>query len=190
MPSRAASRRAAVLVVAATIIAVGCGRAVTPSSVTRSTAASSQAPITSPATPAPPSPPATPTPPSPSLAGRDAPPDAVLAAEGGDPVIGQLGTYVWFGTGSDAPWLTGALLAVGSGESLRLNVVPEGRIATWEVRGLPAAAHGPEEARTIAKGHGTPAFEAPGPGTWTVEVTLEFAGGAGRAAYFWRLQVE
>jgi hypothetical protein len=175
------SRRAAVVVVAATIIAVGCGPAVTPPSLTPSSAASSEAPITSPATP---------TPPSPSLAGRDAPPDAVLAAEGGDPVTGQLGTYVWFGTGSDAPWLTGAPLAVGSGEPLRLNVVPEGAIATWEVRDLPAGAGGPEEARIIAKGNGAPAFDAPGPGTWTVEVTLDFAGGAGRAAYFWRLEVE
>ena len=190
MPSRSASRRAAVIVVAATIIAVGCGPPVTPPSLTPSSAASSAVPITSPATPTPPAPPATPTPPSPSLAGRDAPPDAVLAAEGGDPVTGQLGTYVWFGTGTDAPWLTGAPLTVGGGEPLHLNVVPEGAIATWQVRDLPAGAGGLEEARIIAKGTGTPAFDAPGPGTWTVEVTLDFSGGAGRAAYFWRLEVE
>jgi hypothetical protein len=189
MPSRSASRRTPITVVAATIVAVvvlGCGPTATPPTLMPPTvtppSATSPAPAT---TPTPPTPS-----PSPSLAGRDAPPDAVLAAEGGDPVTGQLGTYVWFGTGSDAPWLTGAPLTVGGGEPLYLRVVPEGRIAAWEVRDLPAGAVGPEEARTIAKGTGAPAFEAPGSGTWTVEVTLEFAGGAGRAAYFWRLKVE
>jgi hypothetical protein len=186
MPSRSASPRTPITVVAATIIAVvvlGCGPAFTPPSAAPPSAAPPSA--TSAAMPT-----AAPIPPSPTLAGRDAPPAALLAAEGGDPVTGLLGTYVWFGTGSDAPWLPGAPLTVGGGEPLRLSVVPEGRIATWEVRDLPAGAGGPEEARTIAKGTGAPAFAAPGSGTWTVEVTLEFAGGAGRAAYFWRLQVE
>jgi hypothetical protein len=180
MPSRSVSRRTAITVVAATIVAVvvvGCGPTITPPALTPPSPTSS-------------APPTTPTPPSPSLAGRDAPPDAVLAAEGGDPITGQLGTYVWFGTGSDAPWLSGAPLTVGGGEPLHLQVVPEGQIAAWEVRDLPAGAGGPGEARTIAKGTGAPAFEAPEPGIWTVEVTLEFAGGAGRAAYFWRLTVE
>jgi hypothetical protein len=179
MPSRSASRRTPLAVVAATIVALvvlGCGPMTSPPS-------SSSPSGTSPS-------PSTPIPPSPSLAGRDAPPDAVLAAEGGDPVTGQLGTYVWFGTGSDAPWLTGAPLTVGNGEPLQLRVIPEGRIAAWEVRDLPAGAGGPEQARIIAKGTGAPAFDAPGSGTWTIEVTLEFAGGAGRAAYFWRLKVE
>ena len=184
MPSRSASRRtvvavvaATIIVVAATIIVVGCGPTITPPTATLPAPTSS-------------APTAAPTQPPPSVAGRDAPPDAVLAAEGGDAVTGQLGTYVWFGTGSDSPWLTGAPLTVGSGEPLSLKVVPEGRIATWEVRDLPAGAGGPEEARTIAKGTGAPALQAPGPGTWTVEVTLEFPGGAGQAAYFWRLKVE
>jgi hypothetical protein len=181
MPARSAPRRAVVAVVVATIIAVGCGPTVT---------APTRAPTGTPPNASSLAPSSPPAPPSPSLAGRDAPPDAILAAEGGDPVTGQLGTYVWFGTGSDAPWLTGAPLTVGSGEPLYLNVVPEGRIAGWEVRDLPAEAASPEEATTIAKGTGAPAFEAPGAGTWTVEVTLEFAGGAGRAAYFWRLKVE
>jgi hypothetical protein len=163
-------------VVAATIIVVGCGPTIAPPSATPPSATSSAL--------------ATPTQPPPSVAGRDAPPDAVLAAEGGDAVTGQLGTYVWFGTGSDSPWLTGAPLTVGSGEPLSVKVVPDGRIATWEVRDLPAGAGDPGEARTIAQGTGAPAFEAPGPGTWTVEVALEFAGGAGQASYFWRLKVE
>jgi hypothetical protein len=76
----------------------------------------------------PPPAPATAAAPSPSLAGRDAPPDAVLAAEGGDPVTGQLGTYVWLQTGSDAPWLPGAPLTVGTGEPLTVGLVPDGDI--------------------------------------------------------------
>lgn len=175
MASRSPLRRAANAIVAATILAVvvvACGPTITPPNTTSS------------------APPATPIPPSPSLAGRDAPPDAVLAAEGGDPVTGQLGTYVWFGTGSDAPWLAGAPLTVGNGEPLRLSVVPDGLIASWEVRDLPAGAGDPEEARAITKGTGSPAFDAPGPGTWTVEVNVVFAGGAGQASYFWRLEVE
>ena len=183
MPSRSVSRRTAIaVVVVAAIVAVvvvGCGPTISPPAFTPPSPTSSAPPTT----PTPPSP-------SPSVAGRDAPPDALLAAEGGDPITGQLGTYLWFGTGSDAPWLTGAPLTVGSGEPLHLQVVPEGSIATWEVRDLPAGAADPGEARTIAKGTGAPAFAAPGSGTWTVEVTLEFAGGAGRAAYFWRLKVE
>ena len=182
MPSRSASRRTVVsvvvaTVVVATIVVVGCGPTMSAPSAIPPRATST-------------APPATPSQPPPSMAGRDAPPDAVLAAEGGDAVTGQLGTYVWFGTGSDSPWLTGTPLTVGSGEPLSLKVVPEGHIATWVVRDVPAAAGGPEEARTIAKGTGMPAFEAPGPGLWTLEVSLDFAGGAGRATYFWRLKVE
>src|SRR5688500_217654 len=66
-----------------------------------------------------------PTGPAPSAAGRDAPPDAFLAVEGGDPVVGQLGTYVWLDTGSDSPWLPGAPLAVGAGEPLTLGLDPD-----------------------------------------------------------------
>lgn len=128
--------------------------------------------------------------PSPSVAGRDAPPDAFLAAEGGDPVTGQLGSYVWLETGSDSPWLPGAPLAVGAAEPLTLTLVPDGDIRAWAARYVPAGAAGPEGATTLAQGTGAPAFDAPGPGAWTVEVFVEFAAGAGDASYFWRLEVE
>lgn len=128
--------------------------------------------------------------PSPSLAGRDAPPDALLAADGGDPVAGQLGTFVWLGTGSDSPWLPGAPLTVGAGEPLTVRLVPDGDIRAWAARYLPADAQGPDGATTLAEGTGSPAFDALGPGAWTVEVFVEFAAGAGDASYFWRLEVE
>jgi hypothetical protein len=128
--------------------------------------------------------------PSPSVAGRDAPPDALLAAEGGDPVIGHLGSYVWFETGSDSPWLPGSPMTVGTGEPLTLSLVPGGDIRAWAARYLPAAAAGPDGAMILAEGTGSPAFDAPGPGMWTVEVFVEFAAGVGDASYFWRLEVE
>jgi hypothetical protein len=128
--------------------------------------------------------------PSPSLAGMDAPPDALLSAEGGDPVAGQLGTFVWLGTGSDSPWLPGAPLAVGAGEPLTVSLSPDGLIRAWTARFLLAGAPGPVGARSLAEGTGAPTFAAPGPGVWTVELNVEFAPGVGNASYFWRLEVE
>lgn len=134
--------------------------------------------------------PTAPSGPPPSPAGQVAPPDAVLAAEGGDPVTGQLGTYVWFDTGSDAPWLPGAPLRVGAGEPLTVRLVPDGPVAGWEARYVPAAAKGPAGAVELGEGTGEIAFGAPSLGDWTVEVSIEFGGGAGEAHYFWRLEVE
>jgi hypothetical protein len=163
-------------------VAVGCGSGTTPTQGA------------SPTPPPPVSPGATvtlaPSGPPPSLAGRDAPPDAALAADGGDPVIGQLGTFVWLDTGSDAPWLPGTPFRVGAGEPLTLRLVPDTRITGWTARYVPAAAQGPGNAQALGTGRGSVAFEAPGPGDWTVEVSIEFAGGAGQAHYFWRLEVE
>lgn len=128
--------------------------------------------------------------PSPTAAGREAPPEAFLAAEGGDPVAGQLGSFVWLQSGSDSPWLPGAPIAVGSGEPLTVSLDPDGDIRAWAARYVPADAAGPEGATTLGEGSGPPRFEAPGPGDWTVEVVVEFAAGVGDASYFWRLEVE
>jgi hypothetical protein len=128
--------------------------------------------------------------PSPTVPGRDAPPDALLAAEGGDPVAGQLGTYVWLETGSDSPWLPGSPIAVGANEPLAVSLVPDGDIRAWVARYVPANAAGPDGATSLGDGTGSPAFAAPGPGSWTVELSVEFAAGAGSAHYFWRLEVE
>ena len=128
--------------------------------------------------------------PAPSRAGRDAPPDAALAAEGGEPAIGQLGTYLWLQTGSDAPWLLGAPLKVGSGEPLRVAFDPGIGVDAWMARFVPAATQGPEGARPLGEGVGKPAFPAPDAGDWSVHLFVRFAGGAGEANYFWHLQVE
>jgi hypothetical protein len=192
MTSRSSLGRAARAVVGAAILAstvLACGPAM-PGGVPSPTPPGSLiapppgTPTTSP------TPTATTVPPSPSLAGRDAPPDAVLAAEGGDPVTGQLGTYIWLETGSDAPWLPGAPLTVGAGEPLTMRLIPDGDIRGWAARYVPAGAQGPDGATILAEGTGTPAFDAPGTGAWTLEVSVEFSGAAGRASYFWRLEVE
>lgn len=125
-----------------------------------------------------------------TLAGSDAPPDAALAAEGGDPVIGQLGTYIWLGSGSDAPWLPGNPMTVGAGEPMAVTFQPPGDIAAWVARYVPADADGPDGAEPLASGQEAPAFDAPTAGSWTVEVQVTFLADAGTASYFWRLDVE
>ena len=143
--------------------------------------------LDSPATAAPPSPAPALTP-DPSVAGRDAPPDATLTAEGGDPATGQLGSYTWFESGSDAPWLPGTPLAVGVGEPLTIAFVPPRDVASWTARYAPAGAD-PAGARPLGEGMGGPVFGVPEPGHWTVAVTIIFGAGIGSATYFWELTV-
>ena len=165
------------------VLVLACGPAATPTGGSVAGTPTAGAPAASPEFPLA-------TGPSPTVAGRDAPPDALLAAEGGDPVAGQLGTFVWFQTGSDSPWLPGAPLAVGAGEPLTVSLAPDDGIRAWAARFVPAPAGGPDGAVTLGEGPGIPRFDAPGPGEWTVEVFVEFAAGAGDARYYWRLEVE
>jgi hypothetical protein len=118
------------------------------------------------------------------------PPVAALAAEGGDPTDGQLGTYTWGDGGSDAPWLPGARMAVGSGEPLTVSFQPAITIEAWTARAVPSSADGPEGATALGQGSGPPQFMAPAAGTWTVEVHVIFANAAGKASYFWQLAVD
>jgi hypothetical protein len=117
------------------------------------------------------------------------PPAASLAAEGGDPVVGQLGSYTWMETGSDAPWLTGAPIAVGSGEPLRVTFEPSLSLDSWRARFLPAEAGDGAGAVSLGTDTGDPAFQAPDPGSWTVVLEVDFAGVDGSASYYWRLDV-
>jgi hypothetical protein len=119
----------------------------------------------------------------------DGPPAAQLAAEGGDPVTGQLGTYVWGDGGSDSPWLPGAPIVVGAGEPLMVTFRSSAAVATWRARSVPSTADGPAGASVLGEGNGSLAFGAPAAGSWTVEVHVVFDGGVGDASYFWRLEV-
>jgi hypothetical protein len=118
------------------------------------------------------------------------PPVAALAAEGGDPTDGQLGSYTWGDGGSDAPWLPGTRTAVGAGEPLTVTFRPEATIRSWSARAVPAASGGPKGATALGEGSGRPRFMAPDGGTWTVEVHVVFANPAGQASYFWQLAVD
>jgi hypothetical protein len=119
----------------------------------------------------------------------EVPPDASLAAEGGDPITAQLGTYTWRDTGSDSPWLRGAPIAIGAGEPLTVTLEPVIGVESWRARLVPATADGPAGAVILGQGPGPIAFTAPAPGAWTVEVAVTFADGLGDASYFWRFEV-
>ena len=162
----------------AILIVVACS---TPSGSSRSAApVSSPIPVPGSATPL-----ALPT----SQATTAGPPTAALAAEGGDPVDGQLGTYIWGDGGSDGPWLHGAPITVGAREPLSVTLRPDQPIASWTARYVVATADGPAGVTALGQGSGEPRFAAPAPGSWTVEVHVVFADAAGNASYFWQLTV-
>jgi hypothetical protein len=116
------------------------------------------------------------------------PPQAALAAEGGDPVVGQLGTYTWGDAGSDSPWLPGEPITVGAGEPLLVALDPSLEPTTWTALLAPPDAAGPDEAESFRDGSGLPAFSAPPAGRYTLalEITVE---GQGTAHYAWLLDV-
>ncbi|MFP5343645.1 MAG: hypothetical protein ACLGIJ_12125 [Candidatus Limnocylindria bacterium] len=121
--------------------------------------------------------------------GIDAPPAAVVAVDGGDPVVGQLGTWTWGQAGSSSPWLPGAPIAVGRGETLSLALDPPVDVGTWSASYVPVDAAGPRDARPLAAGQGEPRIAVPPPGDWTMVVQVEFAGGLGSAHYAWAVTV-
>jgi hypothetical protein len=137
------------------------------------------------------------------------PPDASLAVEGGDPVAGQLGTFLWGDGGSDSPWLPGSPIAVGAGERLTVTIAGVD-VATWSAKRVPAGTTGGSGATApiglgtggppiafdgatapIGLGTGGPpiAFDAPENGSWSVQVTVDFDGGLGSATYYWLVTV-
>jgi hypothetical protein len=118
------------------------------------------------------------------------PPAAVLAAEGGDPATGQLGSYTWLDGGSDSPWLPGTSLTVGAGEPLTVSVGGGVGVADWSVRRVTAGTSDGSGAIALGQAAGPPvAFAAPGAGSWSVQVTVRFAKDLGSATYYWRLTV-
>ncbi len=117
------------------------------------------------------------------------PPPASLAAEGGDPVAGQLGSFTWGGGGSDSPWLPGTPVSVGAAEPLTIALGGGVAVAEWSARRVPAGTTNGTGAVALGGGGAPVAFAAPGPGTWSVQVIVRFAGDLGSAAYYWQLAV-
>jgi hypothetical protein len=130
-------------------------------------------------------PPASPTTPT----TRSEPPAATLSVEGGEPVIGQLGTFTWGDGGSDSPWLPGSPIAVGLGERLMVTVADSVAVATWSARRVPAGTS--DGSGAVALGTGGPpiAFDSPPVGAWSVQLAVDFDGGLGSAWYYWLISV-
>lgn len=119
------------------------------------------------------------------------PPAASIAVDGGDPVVGQLGTFTWDNSGSDAPWLNGSPIHVGTGEQLTLTLATPVGIGAWSVSRVPPGNRDGIGAVGMDHGSGEPVtFEAPPDGSWSVEVSARFAGERGTASYFWMIQVD
>ncbi len=118
------------------------------------------------------------------------PPPASLAAEGGDPVTGTLGSFTWNNGGSDSPWVPGARIHVGAGELLTVTVAGAVGVAKWTAQRVPAGATDGAGAVGLGEGTGTITFQAPPPGAWSAQITVRFAGDLGSAVYYWRLDVK
>lgn len=118
------------------------------------------------------------------------PPAASISVEGGDAVIGELGSFTWQNSGSDAPWLPGNPIHIGSGERLTLALEDPVGLVNWTVSRAPAGANGSGEVG-VAVGTAEPVtFAAPPPGSWSVSVEVWFADNLGSAAYYWLVEVD
>jgi hypothetical protein len=119
------------------------------------------------------------------------PPPASIAVEGGDPVIGQLGTFTWGNSGSDAPWLNGSPMQAGQGERLTMTLAEPVTIGAWSVSRVPPGNRDGIGAVMMQEGSEWPlSFEAPPAGQWSVEVSVRFADNRGAALYFWMIEVD
>jgi hypothetical protein len=117
------------------------------------------------------------------------PPAASLAVEGGDPVVGQLGSFTWADGGSDSPWLPGTPVTVAAGEPVTVTLADDVAVADWSARRVPAGTTDGAGAVALGGGPAPVTFAAPGPGSWSVLVDVTFADGLGAAAYYWQLTV-
>lgn len=179
---------AATVLIAVVATAVGCTASTTPSA---SQAAETPSPRSEVATTPPVAPTQTPSATaSAGGAGVETPPDAALAVEGGDPVEGQLGTYIWAGGGSDSPWLPGAPVAAVTGEVLLLTLSPDLAASEWSA--VLARASSPDGSGRFevgaGAGPGPVTIQTPDAGAWTLALTIRF-GDLGSATWFWRLDV-
>jgi hypothetical protein len=133
----------------------------------------------------PPTPEPTPEPPIPE------PPAASIAVEGGDPVVGELGSFGWKNAGSDSPWLDGSPIHVGPGETLALTMGEPVGIDQWTVSRVPPGDRDSSRAVGMGEGSGRPVtFLAPPSGSWSVNVDVWFVDNLGSASYYWLVEVD
>jgi hypothetical protein len=194
VPMRDRSTRSVLAALAVMLVALGCQAGAGRTGLPSGAPAGSSTPVAASATAGPtpsaapvPTPAATASPPTQSLA--DDPPSATLAADGGDPVAGQLGSYAWRDGGSDSPWLPGAPITVGAGEPLTVIVGDGVPVATWTARRVRVGTANGVGAIALGAGGSVVAFDAPDAGAWSIQVDIQFGGDLGSAAYYWRLDV-
>ncbi len=119
------------------------------------------------------------------------PPAAFIAVDGGDAVEGQLGSFTWQNSGSDAPWLDGSPIHVGAGERLTLTLADPLGVANWTASRVAPGNRDGSGAVGIADGLGKPVtFDAPPRGSWSVNVSVWFSDNRGSAAYYWLVDVD
>jgi len=118
------------------------------------------------------------------------PPGASLVVEGGDPVVGQLGSFTWADGGSDSPWLPGTPVTAAAGEPVTVTLADGVAVAAWSARRVPAGTTDGAGVVGVGGGPAPVTFAAPGPGSWSVQVDVTFAGGLGAAVYYWQLTVK
>ncbi len=179
------------------VLAAGCAAGglpvtspptVAPASPTTTAPVSTPLPAITPVPAVSPAPPATTTPAPAEIAG---PPAAALTPVGADAVAGQLGSFLWQGTGSDAPWLVPpAAQAVHDPGPYLVTFAPSILVDSWTARWAPIV-DGPagDVAGFGEGGPGAVVLEGPDrPGTWSLQVDTRFAGG-NQGAYYWRLEI-
>jgi hypothetical protein len=126
----------------------------------------------------------------PPAASLGEPPAATMAAEGGDAVAGSLGSFLWGDGGSDSPWLPGAPVAIGAGESLTVTLPGDIPVTDWVTRRIAAGSLDGSGAVSLGSGHAAPImFAAPAPGAWSVQVAVTFGDDLGAATYYWAATV-
>ncbi len=191
MTGHPSARLVTLALVSVSLLSAGCSRPGASPAISDPTTTSAQAqPSPTVSLSMPPSIEAPPTEPLVSEPPMPEPPAASIAVEGGDPVVGQLGSFSWENSGSDGPWLPGSPIHVGPGERLALILADPVGVANWTVSRTPEAANG-AGVIGMAQGSGEPVtFAAPPPGSWSVSVDVWFVDNLGSAAYYWLMEVD
>lgn len=188
---RPSARPFALAVISASLLFAGCSRSgnspVTSDTVPTPTPVLPSATARSPIESSPEVPPSGSLPVEPPI---PEPPAASVAVEGGDPVVGELGSFSWQNSGSDSPWLPGNRIRVAAGERLTVTLAEPLAVANWTASRVPSDDRDGPAPIGLGEGSGGPvSFAVPAHGTWSVLVTIWFADNLGSAAYYWLVEV-
>lgn len=127
----------------------------------------------------------------PSAPALTGPPRALLDGFRAGRVAGDLGTYVWDETGSDAPWVIGLARGIAApGAHLSVVLRPELPVVAWRARW--ARVTGGQAGTPRSGGSGTSdGIEMTAPssaGSWSLQLNVEL--GPDRSAnWYWRVEV-